>query len=174
MTKAAKVTAPPAEHNAATLAQGPAKKPSSAGEKVVVANKMPWPIRIRNCVPREVPITLKDGSKRTDTVFEPLPESIVVHGVGTPRGGARSGQRIFMGYALTEGVDKDSFDQWLKDNREQPFVKNQLIFAMPNVSDAEAKAKENEKRVTNFEAFDPAGDHRNAAPPGTIKTATNE
>lgn len=165
-----------AKANAATEAQGESLEPTSAGAKVVVANKLPFALRIRNFRMRGIMEEQRDGTRREISVAEPLAETIVIHGAAPPKRGVPP-CRIFMGYALTEGVDKDSFDNWLKDNKDQAFVLNKLVFAMPNVSDAEACAKENRDRVTNLEPLDPDGDPRAPRPAvgmSGIETATRE
>jgi hypothetical protein len=163
-------------HNAATMAQGAPKKPSSAGAKLVVANKLPFPVRIRNFRKTEFPEMQRDGSTKMVTVYEADADTIVIHGSAMPRNGQKP-CRVFMGYALTEGVDQESFERWREDNKDQNFIRNNLIFAMPNIADAEACARENEKRVTNMEPFDPEGDPRAPRPVAgmtPIVTATAE
>lgn len=52
--------------------------------------------------------------------------------------------RIIGGYGLTQ-VDKELWDAWLKTHKEQPYVKNGVIFAQDNGNSARAQAKEQEK-----------------------------
>jgi hypothetical protein len=47
------------------------------------------------------------------------------------------------GYGLTENVDKAAFDKWIKTHADQPYVKNELVFAQAKTNSAESKAKEN-------------------------------
>ncbi|EMB4114254.1 MULTISPECIES: hypothetical protein [Serratia] len=52
--------------------------------------------------------------------------------------------RIIGGYGLTP-VDKELWDAWLKIHKDQPYVKNGVIFAQDNGNSARAQAKEQEK-----------------------------
>ncbi|MDR9839452.1 hypothetical protein [Herbaspirillum huttiense] len=59
------------------------------------------------------------------------------------------------GHGITHGVDKDFFEAWLKQEAEQPFVKNKLVFAQERENSVIAQAKEQEKNITGFEGLDP-------------------
>lgn len=145
--------------NVSTRLQGAGKKPASAGGKVVVASRLPWPLRIRTFKFVEVQSINRDGTTQLEKVAEPREEEFIIHGTSLPRDG-RIPYRISFGYALTEGVDEESFNQWLKDNATQPFVKNGLVFAMRNLTDAEAVARERKSLHTNLEPFEQEGDRR--------------
>lgn len=151
-------------HEAATLAQGAGVKPSSAGEKVVVASKLQFPLRIR--LFRMIDVTEQRPNAPSVQVkkAEALPDTFIIHGTARLRGAGRAdivdNRRMNFGYAFTEGVDKESYDRWAHDNKDQPFITNKLVFAMPDLNEAEAKAKDNEKRVTMHEPLDPSGDER--------------
>lgn len=58
-------------------------------------------------------------------------------------------------YALTHGVDKDFFDEWMKQNADHPAVKNKLIFASEKTENVRAQVRENEGRRSGFEPIDP-------------------
>lgn len=60
------------------------------------------------------------------------------------------------GHGITHGVDKELFEAWLKQEAEQPFIKNKLVFAQERENSAVAQAKEQEKNITGFEGIDPA------------------
>jgi len=47
------------------------------------------------------------------------------------------------GYGITEGVDKDAFEKWLAVHADQPYVKNELVFAQAKTNSAQSKAAEN-------------------------------
>lgn len=47
------------------------------------------------------------------------------------------------GYGITEGVDKDAFEKWLTVHADQPYVKNELVFAQAKTNSAQSKAAEN-------------------------------
>lgn len=50
---------------------------------------------------------------------------------------------VIGGYGLTENVDKAVFEKWLEQHKDQPYVKNELVFAQAKTNSAESKAKEN-------------------------------
>ncbi|MGT3277450.1 hypothetical protein ACX1IE_17855 [Yersinia enterocolitica] len=60
---------------------------------------------------------------------------------------------VFGGYGLTEGVNKDAFDKWLSVHKDQPYVKNDLIFAQAKTNSAQAKASENAKVKSGLEGL---------------------
>lgn len=45
-------------------------------------------------------------------------------------------------YGLTEGVDKDGFEKFMKDYASLPFIKNGAIFAQSTPAKADAAAQE--------------------------------
>lgn len=60
---------------------------------------------------------------------------------------------VIGGYGLTEGVDKDYFDTWLKEHANQPYVKGDLVFAQAKTNSAQSKASENAKVKTGLEGL---------------------
>ncbi|EOB5436647.1 hypothetical protein [Yersinia enterocolitica] len=60
---------------------------------------------------------------------------------------------VFGGYGLTEGVNKDAFDKWLSVHKNQPYVKNDLVFAQAKTNSAQAKASENAKVKSGLEGL---------------------
>ena len=60
---------------------------------------------------------------------------------------------IVGGYGLTEGVDKGVFDEFLKLYADQPFVKNELVFAQANTKSAASKATEQAAEKTGLEGL---------------------
>jgi hypothetical protein len=161
--------------NAATLAQGAPKAPSSAGDKVVVANKLPMALRIHN--DRMVSIMEQRPNSPSQEVkrAERLPNTYVALGNAQLRGAGRGpisdGRRILYGYCFTEGIPRDAYENWEEANQDQPFIRNKLVFAARNMAEAEAIARENEKRVTNLEPLNPDGDPRM---PRGLATATKD
>ena len=64
------------------------------------------------------------------------------------------------GYGLTEGVDKDAFEQWLAVHATQPYVRKELVFAQAKTNSAQAKATENTGVKSGLEGLD----HKSPAP----------
>ncbi len=79
------------------------------------------------------------------TVACKLPQGLVLELGGKTvnvNGWRNSEAKIFSGYGITENVDKDFFDKWLKVHKNQPYVKNDLIFSQGGKDSAQAKAAE--------------------------------
>ena len=64
--------------------------------------------------------------------------------------------RVLGGYALTPEVDEDFWNAWLKQNADYGPVKQNLIFALPKLGSAEAKAREQSAVVSGLEPINPA------------------
>ena len=59
------------------------------------------------------------------------------------------------GYALTPGIPKDFWDQWVEQNKMADYVVNKIIFAYEQLADVKACAEEHEKRKSGLEPIDP-------------------
>lgn len=66
--------------------------------------------------------------------------------------GANS-SNVIGGYGLTENVDKEFFETWLKEHASQPYVKNELVFAQAKTNSAQSKANENAGIKTGLEGL---------------------
>lgn len=88
------------------------------------------------------------------TVGCKLPNGLVVEieGYTVTLNGANS-SNVIGGYGLTEGVDKTAFDKWLKAHANQPYVKNELVFAQAKTNSAQDKAQENASVKTGLEGL---------------------
>lgn len=83
-----------------------------------------------------------------------LPNGLVVEqdGYTVTLNGANA-SNVIGGYGLTEGVDKDAFEKWLEVHKNQPYVKNELVFAQAKSSSAQSKANENASVKTGLEGL---------------------
>jgi len=59
------------------------------------------------------------------------------------------------GYAVTENVPKEFFEEWMRRNSEHPAVKNNLIFAHGQLASVRSMAKELEDQETGLEPINP-------------------
>jgi hypothetical protein len=89
-------------------------------------------------------------------------KAVKIRGFATPFG-MMPRSPIIGGYALTPGVDRDLFDEWMKQNADSELVKNELIFAHRQRSDVEVQARDNAKEKSGLEPMDPN------APPREMK-----
>src|SRR4051812_37597048 len=62
------------------------------------------------------------------------------------------------GYGLTYNVDADFFAEWIRQNKDEPYVKNGMIFAQPSgkTADIDSQIKENLKRKSGMEPLNPS------------------
>lgn len=89
------------------------------------------------------------------TVGCKLPNGLVLDVEGSQSivlNGANAATVIY-GYGLTENVDKAVFDKWLEQHKDQPYVKNELVFAQGKTNSAESKAKENSDVKSGLEGL---------------------
>lgn len=66
--------------------------------------------------------------------------------------GANS-SNVIGGYGLTENVDKDYFEKWLKQHANQRYVKGEMVFAQAKMNSAQSKASENASVKTGLEGL---------------------
>ncbi|ELY2788730.1 hypothetical protein SMC59_003189 [Cronobacter sakazakii] len=83
-----------------------------------------------------------------------LPNGLVVEqeGYTVTLNGANS-SNVVGGYGLTEGVDKDAFEKWMEVHKNQPYVKNELVFAQAKANSAQSKATENASVKSGLEGL---------------------
>ncbi|MCU5775118.1 hypothetical protein N5923_23330 [Erwiniaceae bacterium BAC15a-03b] len=88
------------------------------------------------------------------TVGCKLPNGLLIDVGGkiTHLQGANS-SNVIGGYGLTESVDKEYFEAWLKEHADQPYVKNELVFAQAKTNSAQSKATENASVKTGLEGL---------------------
>ncbi|EJK9924938.1 hypothetical protein AGJ01_004261 [Cronobacter sakazakii] len=83
-----------------------------------------------------------------------LPNGLVAEqeGYTVTLNGANS-SNVVGGYGLTEGVDKDAFEKWLEVHKNQPYVKNELVFAQAKANSAQSKATKNASVKSGLEGL---------------------
>lgn len=139
------------------------KQPTSAGDKVVVACKMPHGLSI--CMFRQVEETelVMGGGSRNIKRAERVGEYIKINGNATRQGEAPKHQ-VVAGYGITEGVDRDTWENWLSFNSDFAAVRNGLIKALPSVAQISDYAKAHREVRSGLERLDRAGDERAPKP----------
>lgn len=131
-----------------------------SGETVTVACKMPHGLILRGFRKTTVQVPVLGGGFRDAMEYEPDGRRVTIFGNAAPQNGAPR-TRVVCGFALTDGVDKDMWDEWLKANQDLPAVKNGLVFAYSALAEAADAAKERgENLKSGFERIDPTGDPR--------------
>lgn len=140
--------------------QSPEK--GKASPTVTVACKLPHGLvlRLYDMEDNDEPI-MGGGFKTVKRAVQRGDEQVVLNGYLVPdsadedarEGRERVGGRL--GYALTHGVDREFFEEWMKQNASIPAVKNHLIFAAARAADAKDAAKEKRGLRNGFEPIDP-------------------
>jgi len=117
------------------------------GETVTVASKLPMKLQLQLCSSR----TEERRDRSTtwkETVFFKTGKVVVINGTAFPNGDVPDDMdrpQMASGYALTPGVDKEFFDQWLEQNAKLPAVANGLIFAHSRMDSVKGLARENKQ-----------------------------
>jgi hypothetical protein len=110
-------------------------------------------------------------------VARPQGESVLIHGNAVPFG-VIPAFKIVNGFALTEGVDRDTWVNWFEANRASDMVRNGLIFAEETLERAVSRANELASVRSGLEPFNKEGDPRaprSARPEvGRIEQASRE
>ena len=137
----------------------PEQKPSSAGAKVTVACKLPHGLILRLFEMESANEPVMGGGYREVKRARQTGSTVRVNGNAVPFG-VRPDHPIVAGYALTHGVDKDFFDEWMKQNRDSDIVKNHLVFAYERAESARDAAKDHAKQRSGLEPIEPDTDPR--------------
>lgn len=123
---------------------------SKTGATVTIGCKLPWGLVLRGMrkATRSVPVL--GGGMREETYFQPDGREVLIYGNARAIGEDPK-TRIVFGVAMTSGVPKDLWDQWVKDNADMPAVVNGLIFACPTVEDVASEARASRAVLSGLE-----------------------
>lgn len=132
---------------------------SRSGETVTVACKLPNGFVIRGMKKATRSIGVQGGGLRDEIYFKADGRRVTVFGTARAKG-ADFRTRVVGGYALTTGVPKDLFDEWLKTNEDSDMVRNGLVCAFKGVNDAASFGRENAEIKSGLEPLNPLGDKR--------------
>lgn len=149
-------------------ANRPAPPPEGYDEKVIIACKVPLPwIDLQLCEPRDTVEQGKYGSK-TVTVYERSGDIVRIRGTAYPAAQAPEGfpdrpEKMF-GFAINRNISKAFWDEFARQYKDWPPVKNGFIFAFKKIEDIKAKASETRSILSGLEPMNPKGDPRNPKP----------
>jgi hypothetical protein len=156
-----------------TAAQKPGAVPQPAkpapvgatrtGDTVTVACKLPAGLIIRGMRPDVRMVPVLGGGHREEKYWKEDGRRVEILGNAKPQNGEFK-TRVEGGYALTHGVPKDLWEQWLDANEDQPMVQKGLIMAFGSVEDAAGFGRDNRAIRSGLERLNPAGDSRNPRP----------
>lgn len=109
-----------------------AARPSSAGQKVIVASKLPMALELQNCVFVDIQQRVRE-MVWTERVAQKAGKMVRINGTAYPNGQAPEGFRarpeMYRGWALTPGVDKEFWDTYARQNKGAPYLENNHVFA---------------------------------------------
>lgn len=125
----------------------------STGETVTVACKKPGGHILQLCRPISTEEPILGGGTRKREEWRPYGEQVRLNNPVLPFG-VIPPYRVVAGYALTEGVDKGFFQEWMKQHAADPIVINGLLFAHRTVDGAAEMAKERRAQRTGLERLD--------------------
>jgi len=86
---------------------------------------------------------------------EPV-QRVTLKGINSLTQGAIIRQAQIGGFAVTENVSKEFFEEWIRQNKEHPAVKNSLIFAHVQTDSVRDMAEDRDELKHGFEPIDPA------------------
>lgn len=129
----------------------PATPVKRSGEKVTVACKLPHGLRLRLFKMVDGHENVSGNNVRTIKRAEQVGADVVIRGVAVEFGKEKP---LTGGYALTTGVDKKFFEEWMRQNAEHDAVKNHMIFAAGSRDAAEGKAEDHAKDKSGLEPLD--------------------
>jgi hypothetical protein len=149
---------------AAPAANGPIAKPQSSGAKVTVACKLGvahYDIQ-HTRMDQKFEQNLQGGRMVTEGSRDG--EVVRLRGTSYPRGTPPKGfpppPEMMNGAALTRGVDKDWFDEWLRQHRRDPIVINKMIFAAETDDALRGESAELSKFLSGLDPVNPGDDSR--------------
>ena len=101
---------------------------------------------------------------RVRTKWVPGGRFVTIRGPGYPNGtipaGFHARPEIVGGYSLTHGVDKEWWDEWVKQHERDPLVMSKTIFGHEKIDTVRKMALEQAKLQTGFEPMKPDTDFR--------------
>jgi len=135
----------------------------TAGAKVTVASKLPMSIELQLCEKRQQKV--KDGNQTwIEDIYSKAGQIVTIAGTAYPNAqppaGFRDRPTMAFGAALTPGVDKAFFDEWLKQNATTPMVVNHMIFSHERTESVKAEARDHKGALSGLDALTPDNDRR--------------
>ncbi len=145
-------------------AKGSIATPQSAGAKVTVACKLGVPYYDTQLCKIEDKFEQNLQGGRMIKEASRFGEVVRLRGTAYPRGTPPKGfpapPELLNGAALTRGVDKDWFDEWLRQHARDPIVINKMIFAAETDDALRGQSAELSKFLSGLDPINPEGDVR--------------
>jgi hypothetical protein len=131
------------------------ESPSNA--TVTVASKMPFDFVLKLYDFRERNEPVMGGGARTYKIAEPRrgAKTFVVQGNSFPQNKGPH-QQLTFGYAITHGIPKAFWDEWVEQHKEADYILNGMLFAHSETASTMAEAREKETEKSGLERLDPS------------------
>ena len=132
---------------------------ATGGATVVVASKMPFDftLQLHEWFEEHEPV-LGGGTRKVRRARKAYDRpTFVVNGNSHSQNKGPSCQIVGgdFGYAITHGIPKAFWEEWLDQNKEATYIKNGIIFAHAEAASTISEATEKQKVVSNHERMDP-------------------
>jgi hypothetical protein len=146
---------------------------NDTAKTVTVACKMPNGVLLRLFKAETVQEPVPGGGFRDVQVMRHTGDVVRINGYAAEAGKSPASPMTDEGYALTYGVSRDFWDQWLSQNRDLAMVENKLIFAHASSQSAKAESRDHAKTRNGLEPMAIKGDPRSPRSPrvGEIEKA---
>jgi hypothetical protein len=129
---------------------------SPSNATVTVASKMPFDfvLKLYDFVERAEPV-LGGGMRNFKQAQERrTAKTFIAQGNSWPQNKGPH-QQLMGGFAITHGIPKAFWDEWLEQNKEADYVLNGMIFAHGEMASTMAEAREKETEKSGLERLDP-------------------
>lgn len=134
---------------------------------VVVACKIPTGLELQLCHKTDWTEETPSGS-RDRFRWDRGGPTVRIRGTAYPAGATPRGfperPQMAGGYALTYGVDREFFETWMEQNKLNPIVVSNMVFAFDRSNDTKAQAKEFKDIRSGLEPLNPDDDPRMPKP----------
>lgn len=124
---------------------------------VAVASKMPFDfvLKLYDFAERSEPV-LGGGSRMFKQAQERVGAQTFIAQGNSWAQNRGPHQQLVGGFAITHGIPKAFWDEWLEQNERADYVKNGMLFAHQEVNSTLAQAREYEKEKSGLERLDPS------------------
>ena len=131
---------------------------STGGATVVVASKLPFALTLQLCDFKTYLEPVMGGGQRECKLADArrgAPKFIINGNSYAQNAGPGIKQIVGGGYALTHGIPKEFWEEWLSQHREADYVVNNMIFAHYETASVIAQATEKSELKSGLERLDP-------------------
>jgi hypothetical protein len=144
----------------------------TGGATVTIASKFPFPfiLQLHDWREYDQPV-LGGGVRRVKESMKRISaKPVTIDGASWAQNKGPH-QQLANGYAITHGVPKAFWDEWLEQNKEAEFIANGMIFARDDVASAISQTNEMKDVKSGLERCNPADTHRHGFAPYTGNAA---